>query len=136
MVTAREAHQATKPGTATIGWKLDRGERDALLARFPPKYHETIADHVTLASRVASESILPDEQWGEIVGRSDDESGVEAMVVCVGGTTGRPDGSTYHITWSLEPGRHARESNEVIARFGWRAIDPPIRITLLPERLR
>ena len=27
------------------------------------------------------------------------------MVVELDGTTDRPDGSTYHITWSLGPGR-------------------------------
>ena len=30
------------------------------------------------------------------------------------GTTDRPDGSTYHITWSLGPGREAHESNDVL----------------------
>ena len=31
-----------------IGWKLDRAERGELLKRFPPRYRDTIADHVTL----------------------------------------------------------------------------------------
>ena len=30
-----------------------------------------------------------------------------------------PDGSTYHITWSLGPGRKARESNDVLRDQGW-----------------
>ena len=41
--------------------------------------------------------------------------------------TDRPDGSTYHITWSLGPGRKARESNDVLRDQGWelyRRADP------------
>jgi hypothetical protein len=30
-----------------LGWKLGRQMRDALLARFPPAYSKTVADHVT-----------------------------------------------------------------------------------------
>ena len=40
----------------------------------------------------------------------------------IDGTTDRPDGSTYHITWSLGPGRQARESNDVLRERGWEAI--------------
>jgi len=75
------------------------------------------------------------EQDGEIVGRSDDGRGVEAMVVRIGGTTNRPDGSTYHITWSLAAGRQARESNAVIAQYGWQPIEPPVPVSLRPDRL-
>ena len=119
-----------------IGWKLDRAERSALLERFPPRYAEAVADHVTLRARVARDSSLPEETRGEIVGRADDEAGVEAMVVRIGGTTDRPDGSTYHVTWSLGKNRRAVESNSVIADNGWKPIDPPITITLKPERFR
>jgi len=117
-----------------IGWKLDRGERETLLRKFPPRYREVVADHVTLASKDAPDALLPDESEGEIVGRADDASGVEAMVVRIGGTTDRPDGSTYHITWSLADGRRARESNDVIAAHGWVAFDEPVPISLEPAR--
>jgi hypothetical protein len=118
-----------------IGWKLDRAQRSELLERFPPKFPETVADHVTLRPRVSGNAELPCETAGEIVGRIDDDAGVEAMVVRIDGTTGRPDGSTYHITWSLGRGRKARESNDVIARLGWQPIDP-IAIRLEPASFR
>jgi hypothetical protein len=70
----------------------------------------------------------------EVVGRTDDERGVEAMVVAIDGTTDRPDGSTYHITWSLADGRRARESNDVIRERGWQELDQPIPVTLQPGR--
>jgi hypothetical protein len=93
-----------------------------------------VADHVTLSARVARSSELPEETLGEIVGRTDDGKGVEALVVSIGGTTDRPDGSTYHITWSLEPGRRAKESNDVIRQHGWTEIELPVPIMLQPAR--
>ena len=50
------------------------------------------------------------------------------------GTTDRPDGSTYHITWSLGPDRKARESNDVLREKGWQPIDAPIPVELEPAR--
>lgn len=100
------------------GWKLDRGERAALLARHPPRYARTVADHVTFGPAEET-SALPEASTARIVGRADDGEGVEAMVVEIGGATARPTGGTYHVTWSLAPGREARESNDVIARCGW-----------------
>jgi hypothetical protein len=115
-----------------IGWEVDREDRRHLLARFPARYGETVADHVTL--KFGSDRIkLPTERSGEIVGEADDGEGVQAMVVRIAGTTDRPDGSTYHITWSLGPGRRAKESNAVIARFGWRRFAEPIPVRLVPK---
>jgi hypothetical protein len=130
MLTAAEAYHQAPAGEAVIGWKLDRAERDELLARFPPRYAKAIADHVTLRSRVSEQAGLPPTTVGVIVGRSDDGTGVEAMVVQVDGSTDRPDGSTYHITWSLEEGREARESNDVIRAHGWQPVEPPVAVQL------
>jgi hypothetical protein len=114
-----------------VGWAVDEGERRTLLAQFPPRYAKVVADHVTLAMGQGIE--LPTERSGKIVGQADDGRGVQALVVRIGGTTDRPDGSTYHITWSLGPGREARESNEVIAARGWHALPEPIPIRLEPR---
>jgi hypothetical protein len=119
-----------KPGF--VGWALDRVEREALLERFPPRYARTIADHVTLKfGGGAAEP--PAETAGAIVGVADDGRGVQAMVVQIGGGTDRPDGATFHVTWSLAEGREAKESNDVIARFGWRAFAVPVPLTLQPR---
>ena len=70
---------------------------------------------------------LPREVEARIVGRADDGDSLECLVVAIDGTTDRPDGSTYHITWSLGPGRKARESNDVLRDKGWdrsRRADP------------
>jgi hypothetical protein len=119
-------------GTVT-GWKLPRdGERDRLLELFPPTYEQTIADHVTLSAGAPDNTPLPPEVDSRIVGRADDGEGLECLVVQVDGNTDRPDGSTYHITWSLGPGRKAKESNDVLREDGWRRLDRAIPIRVEP----
>ena len=114
-----------------VGWKLDRQERDTLLKVRPPKYREAVADHVTLEVGAGD---LPPAVRSAIVGEADDGKGVQAMVVSIDGATDRPDGSTYHITWSLGPGRQAKESNDVLKERGWDGFDRPIPVTLIPAR--
>jgi len=110
------------PTAFYVGWLVETDDRTALLARFPPRYPLVVAHHVTLkfGDRAAA---LPAETSGEIVGVTDDGLGVQALVVRIGGTERRPDGGTYHITWSLAQGREARESNAIIAERGWRAVE-------------
>jgi hypothetical protein len=122
-----------KPGTVT-GWKLPRDERERLLERFPPRYKNAIADHVTLHVGATPQTPLPHKPDARIVGRCDDENSLECLVVEIDGTTDRPDGSTYHITWSLGPGRNARQSNDVLGDRGWQPISTPIRVELEPAR--
>src|SRR5206468_11067256 len=122
-----------KPGTVT-GWKLPADEREPLIERFPPKYENVIADHVTLRVGSTPQTPLPRKPPARIVGRADDGDSLECLVVELDGTTGRPDRPTYHITWSLGPGRKARESNDVLRDRGWQRIDTPIAIDLEPAR--
>ena len=123
-----------KPGTVT-GWKLSRDEREPLLDQFPPKYENVVADHVTLQVGATSTTPLPrTPSAARLVGRADDGRGVECLVVELDGSTDRPDGSTYHITWSLGPTRNARESNDVLRDQGWKPIPAPIDVTLVPAR--
>jgi hypothetical protein len=122
-----------EPGTV-IGWKLPRNERVRLIKRFPPKYENVIADHVTLRSGATPQTMVPPYVDARIVGRADDGQSLECLVVELDGTTDRPDGSTYHITWSLGPGRRAVESNDVLRERGWQNIPVPIAIDLEPAR--
>ncbi|RAK57563.1 hypothetical protein [Phenylobacterium deserti] len=121
------------PRSFYVGWLVDPDQRDALLQRFAPRYPEVVAHHVTLkfGDRKARE---PTETTGEIMGEADDGRGVQALVVRIGGTTERPDGSTYHITWSLAAGRRAKESNDVIREGGWRPFAEPVPVSLIPKR--
>ncbi|HUP67380.1 MAG TPA: hypothetical protein VM145_04110 [Sphingomicrobium sp.] len=121
-----------KPGTVT-GWKLPLPDREMLLQRFPPKYEKVVADHVTLRVGAAAATPLPRKPEARVVGRADDNNSLECLVVELDGTTNRPDGSTYHITWSLGRARNARESNDVVRDFGWEAV-ARIPIELEPAR--
>ena len=118
-----------------IGWKLDRNQRQELLEQFPPRYADVIADHVTLKTN-AERDELPGPSEAAIVGLSDDEDSLECLVVTMNGTTDRPDGSTFHITWSLDKskGREARESNDVLKSRGWKRLDSAIPIDVEPAR--
>ena len=121
-----------RPGTV-LGWKLPPDQRAQLIERFPPRYENVVADHVTLRVDATAASPLPGKPEARVVGRADDGSSLECLVVELDGTTDRPDGSTYHITWSLGPGRRARESNDVLRDFGWKPVEP-IAVTLEPAR--
>jgi len=122
-----------KPGSV-IGWKLPRDEREELLRRFQPKYENVVANHVTLSTGATPATPLPPKREARIVGRADDGKSLECMVVELDRSTDRPDGSTYHITWSLGPGRKARESNDVLRDRGWTPLPAPIDVTLEPAR--
>jgi hypothetical protein len=117
-----------------IGWKLDRSQRQQLLAEIEPRYENVVADHVTLAANIAADAPLPDRVPARAVGHVDDGRGVQALVVEVAGSTDRFDGGTYHITWSLGPGRQARESNDVLASQAWGPLDEVFDLILEPAR--
>jgi hypothetical protein len=116
-----------------LGWKIDPQGRAELLARFPPRYPRTDADHVTFG-REEETPDMPEADHAIVIGRADDGIGVEALVVEVAGTSDRWDGSTYHITWSLAEGRRAVESNDVIREHGWSEIAGRPRIGLSASR--
>ena len=136
MASPSEIYQRARKttGQSVVGWALDREERIELLLQFPPLYANVVADHVTLAARVGRDAPLPEPVHGEIVGRADDGKGVEAMVVRIAGNTDRPDGSSWHITWSLAESRRAVESNDVIATHGWEPLALPMPVVLTPAR--
>lgn len=106
----------------TVGWKLEEGCRAALLLRFPPRYPRVIADHVTL--NLHDKVAPPPIGEAQVIGRCDDNAGVEALVVRIEGSTARPDGLVWHVTWSLAEGRTPRESNAAIATLGWVPVEP------------
>lgn len=123
-----------KPGTVT-GWKLPEVERELLLRQFPPKYENVVADHVTLRVGATPDTPLPKTPASSrVIGHADDGHGLECLVVEIDGTFDRPDGSTYHITWSMGPGRRARESNDLLRDQGFNPIEAAIPVELTPAR--
>ena len=122
-----------RPGTV-IGWKVPQAEREMLLQHFPQKYEKLDADHVTLRPGATAQTPLPREVEARVVGRADDGKSLECLVVELDGSTDRPDGSTYHITWSLGADRRPVESNDVLRDLGWERIGAAIPIGITPAR--
>ena len=120
------------PTSFYTGWLLDPAQREAMLARFPPRYARVVAHHVTLKFG-DREAQAPGAVAAEIVGEADDGVGVQALVVRIDGGETRPDGGTFHITWSLAAGREARESNDVISTRGWTPFETATPVRLLPK---
>jgi hypothetical protein len=120
------------PRRFQTGWLVHPADRTALLARIAPRYAEAVAHHVTQKFGDCA-APPPTETEGLIIGEADDGQGVQALVVEIGGTTRRPDGSTFHITWSLGPGRMAKESNDVIRARGWAPFSQPLPVRLEPR---
>lgn len=106
------------PSRCHIVYALDAASRQAILARFPPKYPDISADHITWAAHVDCNSPLPSTPDRiTVTGYVDDGQGVEVLVVAVNGSRQRPsDGGTFHITLSVDKARGRRpvESNDVI----------------------
>ena len=129
-----------------------------LMARFHPAYPKIAADHVTHRFGVNDFSDL---QWAdkiEIIGMVDDKHGIQALLVRVDGETRRPDGGTYHITWSYDPNKiippflrdeegpapyESKHSNGIIkhwqdqndGKVSARLLDEPITITAMPAHI-
>ncbi len=80
---------------------LSLKSQSELLKMFPPRYDNVVANHVT--QEVSNKEVeTPSEAEMKVVGRVDSGDGLEALVVAVNGNTQRPDGHTYHITWSID----------------------------------
>ena len=89
--------------------------RDMLLEKFPPKYPKGIAHHVTVEFGVPEGTEPPPEAEVKVVGEADSGDGLQTLVVMVDGSTKRPDGGTFHITWSLNDNYKPVDSNALLA---------------------
>ena len=103
---------------------LDSMSRTVLAAKFPPQFKKFIGHHVTYQFGASDSDPLPPKGSYEIVGYAKADDGLEALVVAINGETERPDGSTYHITWSLNPNYRPKDSNAVIKEKGYKKVDP------------
>ena len=94
---------------------LSPSARAEVLKRFPPKFPDVIAHHVTRQFGVSGNAAYIEPAQVEVVAYVCDES-LEALVVAVNGTINRPDGKVFHITLSLDKskGRKPVDSNAVI----------------------
>lgn len=112
---------------------LSQTGRKTLMDIFKPKYSRVVAHHVTVQFGNVTEDSVPDAADIEVVGYIDSGDGLEALVVSVNGAVDRPDGSVYHITWSLQNGYKPVDSNKVIKKYGYEYLVEPISIETIPQ---
>jgi len=119
-------------------YTLTDESRQMLMDKFPPKYSKVIAHHITVEFGVPADTEALPEADIRVIGEGDSGDGLQALVVSVNGSTRRPDGKTYHITWSLEPEQYKPvDSNEMLADGikRWK-LKLPIAIDTIPEVLK
>lgn len=118
------------------GYELDKSQRAALLQKFPPLFPDVIAHHITTRFGTNKDDGLPPTpKNAEIIGETvDNNRGIQALVVQINGSVTRPDGSTYHITWSIDRSKGAKpaHSNNVIKEKGYKKV-APIALKLFPK---
>ena len=111
---------------------LDSMARKVLASKFPPKFAKFIGHHVTHQFGASDKDPLPPGSQFQVVGYATAEDGLEALVIAIDGNVKRPDGSTYHITWSIDPSQYKpKDSNAVIKENGYTEVDP-IEIKMEP----
>lgn len=119
-----------------VGWIVDEAQRAMLLARFPPRYGQVIAHHVTLWGHRKNAEV-PSAADIVLVGYAENGRDLECYVASVDGKIDRPDGSIYHVTWSLDPetGVRAKDSNALLKKGGWTALEEPVPLVTRPDFL-
>lgn len=105
---------------------LDQASRALLKEKFPPRYETFIGHHITQQFGVSPDVPAPEDADIRVVGYVDSEDGIEALVVSVNGKKQRPDGSIYHITWSIDPssGYKPKDSNNLLKNKRYTIVRP------------
>lgn len=132
---ANEIQKVKKVRRGRLVFKLDDASRTNLARQFPPKFSEFIGSHITYNFKACETDPMPDAKSFAVVGYACDPAGIEALIVEVDGSTHRPDGDTYHCTWSLDraAGFKPVNSNNLIAEHGYERLPSAINIVAIPK---
>jgi hypothetical protein len=84
------------------GYELESGSRQKLLDLFPPKYSTLIGHHITEKFGIKDKEVPEQPNKVMVVGYIDNGEDVEGFLVEIDGTSDRPEGGKYHITWSID----------------------------------
>lgn len=117
-------------------YQLTERSRKKLFLLFPPKYPEFIGHHITVNFGVSADAELPKQTTlVEIVGYIDNGDGVEGFLVEIDGTSDRPSGGKFHITWSIDRSKGYKpvNTNDYISSA---TTIHPIRIDVVPAILK
>lgn len=114
------------------GWKISNESIERIQMWLTQAHPDFIGHHVTFM--FGKDSELPPEAELYIVGQAHTDD-VQVLVVSVNGSIKRPDGGTYHLTWSIDKSKGAKpvDSNKVLAREYPFATMVPWKIEGTPE---
>lgn len=85
------------------GYLLSAVDRAKLLKQFKPSYPDVYAHHITEKFGVKKNTPTPKQPTSvNIVGYINNGESVEGFLVEIDGSTARPSGGYYHITWSID----------------------------------
>ncbi len=107
-----------------LAYEVPEHARQDLVKKYPPKFPEFIAHHITKEFGVPQST--PEETARiKLIGYAE-EDGLEVLVVEVNGSRRRDDGAIYHITWSLDrsKGKKPVMSNDLIRKGDWQLVEP------------
>lgn len=117
-------------------YKLTEKARKTLYLLFPPTYPDFIGHHITERFGVPEGTSAPKvPKLVEVVGYINNGDGIEGFLVEVNGSSDRPSGGKYHITWSInrDKGYKPVNTNDYVDQA--KPIHP-IRIDVTPEVLK
>jgi hypothetical protein len=91
------------------GYLLSKNSRNHLMELFPPKYSTILGHHITYKFGIKNNDDKPDvPQTVKVIGYIDNGDSVEGLLVEIDGSVYRPDGSKFHITWSIDKDKGAK----------------------------
>lgn len=106
-----------------IAFVLQAESREEVLHRFPSRFEEIRAEHVTYLYGVNANTAMPAAGVLTVLAYVSDQS-LEALIVSFNGETIRPDGSIFHLTLSKAAGRRSLESNRLACcRELWQTVE-------------
>jgi len=114
------------------GYKLTKESRAKLREVYPPSNPTWLGHHITEKYGVPADYPPPKKPSNVfVIGLLEDE-GIEGFLVSIDGSTIRPSGGKYHITWSIDEGKGRKpvETNKLVNTP--RRITP-IQIDVIPE---
>lgn len=93
--------------------------KQRLFASYPPAHDKHFGDHVTLVFGISDHDVADDEPDADVVVVDRFVSDVaDVFTVTVNGSSTRPDGKPYHLTWSMASasGKGPRHSVDAIVQ--------------------
>lgn len=106
-----------------LAFNLIPESRNLVLSKFPAKFNNVVAHHITYKFKVTESEPIPEHCELKVIGYSSNEN-IECLVVEVNGSIVRPDQKVYHLTLSHNDGAKPVHSNDLLAEQKWTSLDP------------